>query len=89
MVCMASEPNVQNKLDFGYFLVTAYVNGQRQGRIMEKPLCFGDWIARENSMVSGSTALDIENEVKLALNSKEDFQENEVAQKMKDLGLER
>uniref|UniRef100_A0A2K2A4W9 Fatty acyl-CoA reductase n=1 Tax=Populus trichocarpa TaxID=3694 RepID=A0A2K2A4W9_POPTR len=56
---------------------TAYVNGQRQGRIMEKPLCLGDCIARENPIVSGSTALDIENEVKLAVNSKEDFQENE------------
>jgi len=89
MVCMARESNVQNKLDFGYFLVTAYVNGQRQGRIIEKPLCLGDCIARENPIVSESTALDIENEVKLAVNSKEDFQENEVAQKMKDLGLER
>ncbi|XP_024459526.2 fatty acyl-CoA reductase 2, chloroplastic [Populus trichocarpa] len=68
---------------------TAYVNGQRQGRIMEKPLCLGDCIARENPIVSESTTLDIENEVKLAVNSKEDFQENEVAQKMKDLGLER
>jgi fatty acyl-CoA reductase len=56
---------------------------------MEKPLCLGDCIARENPIVSGSTALDIENDVKLALNSKEDFQENKVAQKMKDLGLER
>ncbi|CAK7342229.1 unnamed protein product [Dovyalis caffra] len=73
---------------------TAYVNGQRQGRIMEKPFRFGDSIARENLIISESSArflsaLDIENEMKLALNSKEAFQENEVAQKMRELGLER
>ncbi|KAL9373841.1 hypothetical protein Peur_033461 [Populus x canadensis] len=73
---------------------TAYVNGQRQGRIMEKPFLFGDCIARENLIISDSTprfapALDIEHEMNLALDSKEAFQENEVAQKMKELGLER
>ncbi|KAJ6864594.1 hypothetical protein NC651_035219 [Populus alba x Populus x berolinensis] len=73
---------------------TAYVNGQRQGRIMEKPFLFGDCIARENLIISESTprfapALDIEHEMNLALDSKEAFQENEVAQKMKELGLER
>ncbi|KAF2289550.1 hypothetical protein GH714_037111 [Hevea brasiliensis] len=72
---------------------TAYVNGQRQGRIMEKPFCIGDCIAEE-SIVSETTprflpTLHVENEMKLALNSKEAFQENEVAQKMKELGLER
>ncbi|KAJ6968229.1 hypothetical protein NC653_036240 [Populus alba x Populus x berolinensis] len=73
---------------------TAYVNGQRQGRIMEKPFLFGDCIARENLIISESTprfapALDIEHELNLASDSKEAFQENEVAQKMKELGLER
>ncbi|KAJ9181224.1 hypothetical protein P3X46_009376 [Hevea brasiliensis] len=72
---------------------TAYVNGQRQGRIMEKPFCIGDCIAEE-SFVSETTprflpTLHVENEMKLALNSKEAFQENEVAQMMKELGLER
>ncbi|KAG5252944.1 hypothetical protein OIU76_021219 [Salix suchowensis] len=73
---------------------TAYVNGQRQGRIMEKPFRFGDCIARENPIISESTprfppALDIEYEMNLALGAKEAFQKNEVTQKMKELGLER
>lgn len=86
--------NFQNLFHFGFLFVTAYVNGQRQGRIMEKPFLFGDCIARENLIISESTprfapALDIEHEMNLALDSKEAFQENEVAQKMKELGLER
>ncbi|XP_012090891.1 fatty acyl-CoA reductase 2, chloroplastic [Jatropha curcas] len=72
---------------------TAYVNGQRQGRIMEKPFCIGDCIAKENFIAETNSRflpiLDVENEMLLALNSKEAFQENEVAQKMKELGLER
>ncbi|XVF75988.1 hypothetical protein PTKIN_Ptkin13bG0231500 [Pterospermum kingtungense] len=72
---------------------TAYVNGQRQGRIMEKPFDIGDCIAREN-LVSETTPtsipeLDIEYELVLARNSKEGCHESEVAQKMKELGLER
>ncbi|KAF2307730.1 hypothetical protein GH714_031266 [Hevea brasiliensis] len=68
------------------------VNGQRQGRIMERPLCVGDCIAKEN-FVSKSTprfppTSNVENEMNLALNSEEAFQENEVAQKMRELGLE-
>ncbi|KAA8516955.1 hypothetical protein F0562_017227 [Nyssa sinensis] len=43
---------------------TAYVNGQRQGRIMEKPFCMGDSIARERLMFETSQsfvpALDLE-----------------------------
>lgn len=76
--------------------IAAYVNGQRQGRIMEKPFCIGDCIARESfgDFVSENTprfppTLDVENEMKLALNSKETFQENDLAQKMKELGLQR
>ncbi|XP_048235859.1 fatty acyl-CoA reductase 2, chloroplastic-like [Ricinus communis] len=73
---------------------TAYVNGQRQGRIMEKTFCIGDCIAKEN-FISESTSgsllpiLDVEYEMKLALNSKDGLQESEVAQEMKRLGLER
>ncbi|GAV86140.1 SET domain-containing protein/Sterile domain-containing protein/NAD_binding_4 domain-containing protein [Cephalotus follicularis] len=71
---------------------TAYVNGQRQGKIMEKPFCIGDNIARE--FVRDITPrflpiLDIQNEIELATNSKENFEENSVAQKMKELGLQR
>ncbi|XWS56140.1 hypothetical protein CRYUN_Cryun09bG0061000 [Craigia yunnanensis] len=72
---------------------TAYVNGQRQGRIMEKPFDIGDCIAREN-LISETTSrfipeLDIEDELALARNSKVGCHESEVAQKMKELGLER
>ncbi|WRX25521.1 Fatty acyl-coenzyme A reductase, partial [Theobroma cacao] len=70
-----------------------YVNGQRQGRIMEKPFDIGDCIAREN-LISETTPtsipeLDVEDELLLALNSKKGFDDTEVAQKMKELGLER
>ncbi|XP_021893940.1 fatty acyl-CoA reductase 2, partial [Carica papaya] len=72
---------------------TAYVNGQRQGRIMEKPFSIGDCIARETFMSKTTPrfipTLDVENEIHLALSSKKNFEENEVAQKMKELGLER
>ncbi|XVE75779.1 hypothetical protein DITRI_Ditri12bG0120000 [Diplodiscus trichospermus] len=72
---------------------TAYVNGQRKGRIMEKPFDIGDCIAREN-LISETTPrsipeLDIEDELVLAQNSKEGCHESKVAQKMKELGLER
>ncbi|XP_021283137.1 fatty acyl-CoA reductase 2 [Herrania umbratica] len=72
---------------------TAYVNGQRQGRIMEKPFDIGDCIARE-TLISETTPrsipeLDVEDELVLALNSKKGFDDTEVAQKMKELGLER
>ncbi|KAM5559115.1 fatty acyl-CoA reductase 2, chloroplastic [Rosa sericea] len=71
---------------------TAYVNGQRQGRIMEKPFYIGESITGENSTsdtLPGFDPLDVENEIKLAMNSKGAYEDNEVAQKMKDLGLER
>ncbi|KAF8369876.1 hypothetical protein HHK36_032091 [Tetracentron sinense] len=72
---------------------TAYVNGQRQGRILEKPFCIGDSIARER--ITSETpprslpVLDVEAEMKLAFDSREAFQDNAVSQKMKELGLER
>lgn len=59
---------------------------------MEKPFCMGDSIAKEN-FVSNSRrlipTLDVENEMKLAWESKEFSTDGEVAQKMKELGLER
>ncbi|KAK0584597.1 hypothetical protein LWI29_015925 [Acer saccharum] len=73
---------------------TAYVNGQRQGRIWEKPFSMGDSIASENFVSETSSTfistLDVEKEIELALKSKEasaDIQE--VTQKLKELGLER
>ena len=60
---------------------------------MEKPFDIGDCIAREN-LISETTPrsipeLVVENELVLALSSKEGCHESEVAQKMKELGLER
>ncbi|CAN6926376.1 unnamed protein product [Brassica oleracea] len=69
---------------------TAYVNGQRQGRIMEKPFSMGDCIATENFMEGNRRALDIDKEMKLALDAaRKGTQDQDEAQKMKDLGLER
>lgn len=72
---------------------TAYVNGKRQGRIMEKPFCIGDSIAREIRISETPPrtfpTLDVQGEIKLALDSKEAFKHNNVVQKLKELGLER
>ncbi|KAK2985378.1 hypothetical protein RJ640_029335 [Escallonia rubra] len=78
------------KLKLLLHISTAYVNGQRQGRIMEKPFCVGDSIARENfvlgtSETSALPILDVEEELKLVLESKHSFQDHELAQKMKEL----
>ncbi|KAF7146275.1 hypothetical protein RHSIM_Rhsim04G0090500 [Rhododendron simsii] len=81
------------KLKLFLQMSTAYVNGQRQGRIMEKPFCIGDSIARENLAFETSERplpfLRVEDELKLVLDSKESLDGNAVAQKMKELGLER
>ncbi|WVZ54091.1 hypothetical protein U9M48_004951 [Paspalum notatum var. saurae] len=72
---------------------TAYVSGQRQGVVMEKPFQLGDTIAKE---FGGSTdckvaaLLDIETEVKLALASRIGSDDSaSISQEMKRLGLER
>lgn len=71
----------------------AYVNGQRQGRVMEKAFCKGDSIASERFTNDPSSTshppLDIENEINLASNSESKSGDIEATQKMKDLGLER
>lgn len=59
---------------------------------MEKPFYIGESIAGENNISEtppGFYPLDVENEINLALNSKGAYANNEVAQKMKELGLER
>ncbi|KAL1204735.1 Fatty acyl-CoA reductase 2 [Cardamine amara subsp. amara] len=69
---------------------TAYVNGQRQGRVMEKPFSMGDCIATENFLEGNRKALDVNKEMKLALEAAiKGTQDQEKAQRMKDLGLER
>ncbi|KAJ3693174.1 hypothetical protein LUZ60_008654 [Juncus effusus] len=58
---------------------TAYVNGERQGVVSEKPFCLGDTISNKNSI------LDVETEIKLAFGSSAKDNHAE----MKKLGLER
>ncbi|KAE9585312.1 hypothetical protein Lal_00018135 [Lupinus albus] len=81
------------KLKLFLHVSTAYVNGQRHGRIMEKPFRIGDCIARENSMSEVSSKvlpiLDIEGELNLVSNYKGNIEDNIIAQKMRELGLER
>ncbi|KAG7033569.1 Fatty acyl-CoA reductase 2 [Cucurbita argyrosperma subsp. argyrosperma] len=67
-----------SKLKLFLQVSTAYVNGQRQGKIMERPFCKGD-----------TEALDVETEIKLAHDTQRAFQGNVTAQTMKDLGLQR
>nr|GEY52763.1 fatty acyl-CoA reductase 2-like [Tanacetum cinerariifolium] len=78
------------KLNLFLQVSTAYVNGQRQGRIMEKPFNIGDSIARERLMYGNHMPkLNVEDEIKMVLDSKKSLGENEMVQKLKELGLER
>ncbi|KAH9602293.1 hypothetical protein KSS87_012971 [Heliosperma pusillum] len=72
---------------------TAYVNGQRQGRIMERPFKTGESI-RGRNIVNGNSpssvpSFDLEKELELAPRSANEFEVKKVSQKMKELGLER
>ncbi|GFP79850.1 fatty acyl-coa reductase 2 [Phtheirospermum japonicum] len=65
------------KLKLFLQISTAYVNGQRQGRIMEKPFSIGESLA-------------VEDEIKIVLESKQGLEDNSaLLQKMKELGLQR
>lgn len=78
---------------------TAYVNAQREGRSLEEPFEMGYSIAREKS--ASAPALDVQGEFHLANKALEDFEnefsnlescklkEAKIAQRMKDLGMER
>ncbi|KAK7278796.1 hypothetical protein RJT34_23832 [Clitoria ternatea] len=80
------------KLKLFLHVSTAYVNGQRQGRIMERPFSIGDCIARENFISEAPKylpTLDIEGEINLVSNYKGNIEDNLLAQKMKEMGLER
>ncbi|KAJ1298626.1 hypothetical protein BS78_01G468300 [Paspalum vaginatum] len=75
---------------------TAYVNGQRQGLVLEKPFRMGDTIAKELGCSSSDSSehkipvLDMEAEIKLAFYSRRHPDDSpSFAQEMKDLGLER
>ncbi|KAL1554557.1 Fatty acyl-CoA reductase 2 [Salvia divinorum] len=71
---------------------TAYVNGQRQGRIMEKPFCIGETIAGET--VNGNhqillPKLSVEDEIKIVVEAKKTLGNDSLLQAMKELGLQR
>ncbi|KAI4994069.1 hypothetical protein ZWY2020_008599 [Hordeum vulgare] len=70
---------------------TAYVNGQRQGLILEKPFCLGDTITKgigsSDFSAHQNTVLDIEAEIKLAFYSRRHSSASaSVTQEMKELG---
>ncbi|TVU30888.1 hypothetical protein EJB05_22538 [Eragrostis curvula] len=70
---------------------TAYVNGQRQGVVLEKPFRLGDTIAGElGSSEQKNVVLDIETEIKTAFNYKiHSNSSTTFVKEMKDLGLRR
>lgn len=70
---------------------TAYVNGQRQGLILEKPFCLGDTLTKgigsSDFSAHHNTVLDIEAEIKLAFDSRRHSDASaSVTQEMKELG---
>ncbi|KAM7524622.1 hypothetical protein LguiA_014524 [Lonicera macranthoides] len=83
------------KLNLFLQVSTAYVNGQRQGKIMEKPFNQGDSIARESLLLGTQELsvplLDVEDEIKLVFESKQSFEDKIaiLAQRMKELGSQR
>ncbi|XP_073368059.1 fatty acyl-CoA reductase 2, chloroplastic-like [Aegilops tauschii subsp. strangulata] len=71
---------------------TAYVNGQRQGLILEKPFCLGDTITKgigsSDFSAHQNTVLDIEAEIKLAFDSRRHSSASaSVTQEMKEAKL--
>jgi hypothetical protein len=73
---------------------SAYVNGQRQGVVLEKPFRLGDTIAKElgspDSSQHKNTMLDIEAEIKLAFDHRRHGDDSaSFSEEMKELGLER
>ncbi|XXG45109.1 hypothetical protein AAC387_Pa02g0277 [Persea americana] len=77
------------KLKLFQHVSTAYVNGQREGRVLERPFHMGESIARERLTTESSAnslpELDVEAEMELIGAS----QENLMAKKMKEMGLDR
>ncbi|PIN12715.1 Acyl-CoA reductase [Handroanthus impetiginosus] len=80
------------KLKLFLHVSTAYVNGQRQGRIMEKPFFLGQSIQHENEQQASKSLpkFSVEEEIKLALESKQALgSDNSALRKMKKLGVQR
>ncbi|XP_030970517.1 fatty acyl-CoA reductase 2-like [Quercus lobata] len=81
------------KLSLFLHVSTAYVNGERQGLIMEKPFHIGQTIAEESAksetLPKSIPVLDIIAEIEMASDLKLFVHENIVAQKMIELGLQR
>ncbi|KAJ9174397.1 hypothetical protein P3X46_013044 [Hevea brasiliensis] len=69
---------------------SAYVNGEREGIILERPFHLGQSIAEERIPPTSVPWLDVSAEIKLASDMMESLgDDNEGAQKMRDLGRER
>ncbi|CAK7339860.1 unnamed protein product [Dovyalis caffra] len=81
------------KLKLFFHVSTAYVNGKRQGVILEKPFCMEQSIATRDTITSKTQAisvpfLDINAEIKLASVAVESIEKN-ADQIMSELGMER
>ncbi|RVW92320.1 Fatty acyl-CoA reductase 2-like [Vitis vinifera] len=82
-------------LEFSYIFVShaAYVSGETEGMIVEKPFHMEESIAREKAASEfpplSYPVLDVDGEIEIALDSKVTFEGNLEDQKMKALGLER
>ncbi|KAK4784361.1 hypothetical protein SAY86_018729 [Trapa natans] len=77
---------------------TAYVNGERQGVVKEKPFYMGQSIAEEKATIASGTddkqylslpQLDVHAEIKLASQMVKDLTKDEADRKMRMLGLDR
>ncbi|KAM3233310.1 hypothetical protein P3L10_018669 [Capsicum annuum] len=72
---------------------TAYVNGEREGIILEKPFTMGESITKEKitsiSPFTNFPSLHADNEMDLVSKLKNNITNNGLEQIMKDLGLER
>lgn len=81
------------KLNLFLQVSTAYVNGQRQGRILERPFRIGETILQEDLVNENPSSpiplLDLEGELNLAQRLAKTSAGNKTTQKMKEIGLER
>ncbi|XVF55952.1 hypothetical protein PTKIN_Ptkin06aG0077000 [Pterospermum kingtungense] len=71
------------------FFVPAYVNIPRTGIIMEQKLCLPNSMGKENLVSESSSTVILENERKLVSNCKKTCADNVIAEKLKELGLQR
>ncbi|KAG6397238.1 hypothetical protein SASPL_143404 [Salvia splendens] len=83
---------VEERLKTNLSTLPSYVNGQRQGRIMEKPLCIGETIVGET--VNGNhqvplPKLSVEDEIKIVVDAKKTLGDDSLIQAIKELGMQR